>query len=188
MRVVLLLLSLFCVCIPLSAQIKSFRANDALKASAPLKCVEAEEVEVTSTAADVVAGAKDCLKKKRYEEAAALVLVASAFVDYDTRRVVDKTAHAARQAIFADAFAGLSEERMVALFAEIEALALASPRHQAICDHLESLDPPRYFPTYMIAHGMGVFTEDSEPALVEPFDAETAWHTTLEEFTQCDRQ
>lgn len=35
---------------------------------------------------------------------------------------------------------------------------------------------------------MGAFTEDSEPALVEPFDAETAWHTTLEEFTQCDRQ
>jgi len=138
-----------------------------------------------STAADVAAGALHCVKKKRYDDAAALVLIASAFIDFDTRRVVDKSAHAARQALFSKTFDGQPPEKMQDMFLAIEALSPDSPRHGEICQHMEAIGPPSYFSMYMIAYGMKVFIEPEAPHLIEPFDAASAWITSLSEFTNC---
>lgn len=168
-----------------TAQITSFSSKDSLKAQNPLKCVPVEAIRADSSAADVAAGALKCLKKKSYGEAAELTMVASAFANFDTRRVSDKSAHIAQQALFSETFRKQSEERMTELFAHMNQLGPESERHKAICAYLESLGPPSYFPKYMIAHGMATFTGSKEPPLIEPFDAQTSWAATLSEFVNC---
>lgn len=167
------------------ADVTAFEHSDSLKSENPLKCVSPEEVEPTSTAADIAQGALHCFKKRRYEEAAALVFVASAFVDFDTRRVVDSSAHAARQALFAETFSGQSEQKIGEMFQAMDGLSPGSVEHTEICEHLRLIGPPKYFPKYMIAHGLAAFTGSNDQMLVEPFDAESAWSASLTQFTNC---
>lgn len=168
-----------------TAEVTAFKNRDSLRAENPLKCVAAEEVSALSTAADVAAGALRCLKKKRYDDAAELIFVASAYANFDTRRVVDRSAHVAQQTLFSETFSGQSQDKMAGMFQAIEALSPENPRHVEICQHLEAIGPPTYFPKYMIAHGMAVFTDPAAPKLVEPFDASSAWSASLTEFANC---
>ncbi len=167
------------------AQVTSYENPDSLRAENPLECVSATEVAASSSAADVAAGAQHCTENGRFDEAAALLLVSSAFVDFDTRRVADASAHAARQALFANTFSNQSESDMQSLFGALDSLDPSSAEHQRICEHLRDIGPPSYFPKYMIAHGLQAATDPDAPPLIEPFDSARAWEESLTGFIGC---
>ena len=167
------------------AQVTSYENPDSLRAENPLECVSATEVAASSSAADVAAGAEDCTENGRFDEAAALLLVSSAFVDFDTRRVADESAHSARHALFASTFSNQSERDMQSLFGALDSFDPNSPEHQRICEHLRDVGPPIYFPKYMIAHGLQAATDPEAPPLIEPFDSARAWEDSLTGFIGC---
>ena len=167
------------------SDITSYTHADSLKATNPLGCIPFQEIESDSTAADVVAGATECLNEERYAEAAEFVMIASALVNYDTRRVKDRSSHMAQQTLFMQAFTNQPQGTIGKLLDQIDLLTPNSAKHTQICRHLRNIGPPTYFPKYMIAHGMDALNESQNQPLVEPFDAKTAWDTTLTEFTNC---
>ena len=167
-----------------NSQVTNYESKGNLAATNPLVCVSPTSVGPESTAADIAAGGKDCAESSKYNEAAELIMIASAYAYFDTQRVTDKTAHGALNALFAKEFGSLPEAQKNELFSSIDALDNNLPRKSEICSYLISAPPPSYFPNYMIAHGMGAFTGSSKEPLIKGFNASEAWSKSLA-FVKC---
>jgi hypothetical protein len=129
-------------------------------------------------------GAADCLSQEKYQRAAKLVMIASAFAHFDTQRVADRSAHAALQAVFVETFADHPRAEVEAMYAEIQALSPGSEAHKFVCDALWSFGPPTYYPRYMINHGMAAFGGDNDEPLVGDFNPDHAWSGSLGGFVR----
>jgi len=162
-----------------NAQFTNYESEGDLAATNPLPCVSATSVSSASTAADIAAGAKECAFQAKYNESAELIMVASAYAFFDTQRVADKTAHSALSALFAKEFGSLPEKVRNELLSSIDALNNNQPRKNEICSYLLSSSEPSYFPKYMIAHGMGSFTESAKEPLINSFNASEAWSESM---------
>lgn len=169
-----------------SQQVKHFESKGNLISTKPLTCVAATSVSSSSSAADITAGAKACASAGNYKQAAKLVMVASAYAFYDTKRVADKSAHGALNALFAKEFGPLPEKERNSLMANIDALAKDTKTKAEICSFLITSQPPTYMPNYMIAHGMGAFTGGSQEPLVKNFDSKLSWAKAMK-FVKCSR-
>lgn len=167
-----------------TSQVSNYESKGNLAATNPLACVSATSVGPESTAADIAVGAKDCADLSKYKEAAELIMVASAYAFFDTRRVTDKTAHSALNALFAKELGSLPEANRNELFAHIDALDNNQPRKTEICSYLAGAPPPSYFPNYMIAHGMSAFTGSVKEPLIKDFNATEAWSKSMA-FVKC---
>ena len=155
-----------------------------LAATNPLDCVAVEAVSNSHTAADIASGARSCFDEGDDDAMADLMLVASAFAYYDTLRVTDESAHAALTALFADRFADIPSTQRDRVATAIDALADDRDRVGALCAKLADLGPPEYWPTYMLAHGLGTLVgEEKEPA-VRNIDRAAGWKQALS-FTNC---
>lgn len=168
-----------------NSPITNFESKGGLEATNPLACVSATSVGPASTAADIIAGAKDCESQAKLNETAELIMVASAYAFYDTQRVADKTAHSALTALIAKAFGSLPETNRAKLFAGVKALGDDKLRKGAICTYLRSATPPTYFPNYMIAHGMAAFSGAVKEPLIKDFNSDQAWSKSMV-FVKCD--
>ena len=165
--------------------ITSYESAGNLEATNPLGCEPANSVSNNSSAADIVSGAVACVEEERFDDAADLVMVSSAFALFDTQRVADKTAHGALQALYAEAFGSLPEEKASQLNDSINEMSPDNTRAQAICEYLADSEPPAYFPGYMVSHGMGAFSSEPQEPLVEGFDEDAAWVRSLD-FINCN--
>ena len=118
------------------SNITNYETAGNLEATNPLGCEPATDVQPTSSAADVAAGAVACTEEDRFDEAAELVLVSSAYAFYDTQRVADPSAHGALQALFVESFSSLTEEDASQMNDSMNVLTPDNPRHQALCESL----------------------------------------------------
>lgn len=168
----------------LGGQVKKFETEGNLAAENPLPCIRATEVTNTSSAADVVSGAKACVDEGRYTQAAELMMVANAYAFYDTERVADKSAHAALSALFAVHFGSLSTKVREELLAAVFELDENSENKQRLCTFLTESQPPTYMPDYMIAHGMDALIGNNQYPLVSDFKPEKSWGNALN-FVDC---
>lgn len=166
------------------SQTTNYERKGNFAATNPLVCVNSTSVGSESTAADIAAGAKNCTESSKYNEAAELIMIASAYAYFDTQRVTDKTAHGALNALFAKEFGSLPEAKRNELFSSINALDNNQPRKSEICTYLISAPPPSYFPEYMIAHGVGAFTGSTKEPLIKDFSPSEAWSKSMV-FVKC---
>ena len=144
----------------------------------PLACVQAELVKPSDTAADIAAGALDCVEQSDYKKAIELFLISNAYARFDAQRVADQTAHDALNAIYSD---NLSEQQGITLFATAwNFLPADFARFEEVCSFLRSASPPDYYPRYMIAHGQQALNSRGDKALIEDFNASQAWMRSLE--------
>ena len=52
-------------------------------------------------------------------------------------------------------------------------------RFRGLCTMLSALGPPRYRPTYMIAHGLGSFPATQEESPLREIDTAAGWRKAL---------
>ena len=99
-------------------------------------------------------------------------------------RVTDESAHAALTALFADRFADISARQHDRVGTAIDGLAGDASRVVALCAKLRDLGPPEYWPTYMLAHGLGTLIGEQEEPQVREIDRSAGWKKALT-FTKC---
>ena len=157
-----------------------------LAATNPLGCVDAETVIASDTAADIASGARACLDERDYDRMADLIVFASAYAFYDTLRVTDPSAHAAQGALFLDRFEDISRSQRRRLLRAVDRREGDEKRLGELCAMLVAVGPPRYRPTYMIAHGLLSFPGmPKEVTAVREIDRAEGWRKTLVEFVKC---
>ena len=158
---------------------------ESLAATNPLRCVAAETVSASDTAADIASGARACLAERDYDRMADLLLVSNAFAYYDTLRVTDPTAHGALGALFEDRFAYISRSQRRRVLRAVDELRRDEKRVGGLCATLAAVGPPRYRPTYMIAHGLMSFPGVRQGPPLREIDAVAGWRKALVEFIEC---
>jgi hypothetical protein len=68
--------------------------------------------------------------------------------------------------------------------------AADAARHEVLCDQINKIGPPSYFPSYMVNHGLGVtqsaLSNEAPPSPLEPnFNAQAAWALLLTNYLNC---
>lgn len=163
-----------------TAQVTNHRVPGALEPTHLIGCVAVPEVEPHHTAADIAYGARACAEESNFAGSAELILMASAFAFYDTRRVTDPTSHQALNALFAESIGSLPEPLPASVFTEIESLDGSRSRKEEICRTLTAANPPSYVPAYMIAHGMEAVRGGARHYKEPPgFVAQQSWREAL---------
>lgn len=169
------------------AQVTRYVAPGNLQARTDLGCVKAEALQNTYTAADLYQSNADCVKQKDYESAVYSSALAGVYGRYDSLRVADKSAHQAQSALLKNFSNSLSPEEQQKFMGSLAAVAGDPAGLARLCGRIRKIGPPRYFPTYMIQHGMGAFTGDGNNALVDHFDGISAWETALDTYLHCPK-
>ena len=164
----------------------SIEANGNLESPKPLACVDLSQVTNENNPADILNGMRECIKLKDYKNAARLFAIAGVYGKYDTYRVKDKSAHQALLVLQQSIIMNLEESEQKALFESLKKeLAQGSDNLNEICQAIRKIGAPKYYPKYMIQHGIQAFTQNEGNGLNEKFDSEASWNLALKEYLHC---
>jgi hypothetical protein len=129
----------------------------------------------------------DCVRSGDLDAAVELYAFATAFGDYDTKRVADTSAHQAIGALQARYLWTLPEDRKLAFVEYLETSAAAGTKlGRRVCAELRRVGPPAYEPLYMIRHGMNAVLGSGPSAPPDGFSQDVAWASVLESEMKCE--
>lgn len=165
------------------SNVSNYEAAGNLESPKPAGCISVGELSNKQNPVDIFTGLNACLLNNNFSNAAELYLAGMSYGFFDTKRVSDKTAHQAISVLRMNLFGAQPQEILDKLQA---ALTNITSENTAICNSLTKLGAPAYRPTYMIQHGMGAFTgQSNKDGLVENFDSGAAWKDALSTITKC---
>jgi len=172
----------------INAQNISIEADGNLESPNPLVCVDLSEVTNQHNPADILNGLKKCLELKNYEKAAKLFAIAGVFGKYDTYRVKDKSAHQALLVLQQNAVLDIEEKEKNSLIQNLQkTLKLGSSDLNEICQAIQKIGAPKYYPKYMIQHGIQAFSEKKGNGIIENFDSDKSWDLALKNYLHCEK-
>ncbi|OOG47801.1 hypothetical protein B0E50_10120 [Rhodanobacter sp. C01] len=115
-----------------------------------------------------------------------MYIIAGAYGQYDTLRVTDETAHDAPALLRLQAFKPIDVERMKVFQEQILSELQKEKPHSDLCNLLLDLGPPRYYPRYMVQHGMDAFLKPKASDLAPNFDSASHWLVVMKDYLKCD--
>lgn len=167
-------------------QIVNYETKGNLQGSTPVECVEIGKVTSLSTPADIYSAVVKCIDAGEYERAVYLYALGGVYGRFDTLRVSDSTAHQAVQVLQINNFGRLTKEQNETFKKVLLANAeTGSKQFTTLCSKIRRVGYPRYFPTYMIQHGMNAVLGSDNAGINADFDPEKAWEEALTGYLHC---
>ncbi len=163
-----------------SPNFTNYRVEGSLEPTAPLSCVALNEIGNMTTPPDMFAGLAECVKNNKFDRAGRLLYMARLFGIYDAKRVADKTAGQGLTVLQMNTFSQIDQGKAITFQEYIN-----NPKNKknvlaSICVHAKQIGEPRYYPKYMILHGIQAFTGINGDGLEPNFDAAKVWKSILE--------
>ncbi len=166
--------------------IKSIEAEGNLESPKPCGCIELSAVTSENNPADILNGMGKCIEQKEFRKAARLFAIAGVYGTYDSYRVKDKSAHQALLVLQSNIFSKVSEDDKNNLLLSLQGqLKAGSEELSEICNAIRQVGMPKYFPRYMIQHGLQALTGKSGNGLVENFNSQESWDLSLKTYLHC---
>ncbi len=176
MKKMTLLIICFFSAICLFGQIKNYESEGNLECT-PGDLKEISEITNEDNPVSIFGLVKLKVEAGEYDDASIAFFVATVYSVFDTKRVKDKSAH---QAL---AFARMNT---VQDFSVEQAKKFQQSSNNLMKDQkkllnlLKKIGYPKYYPKYMIQHGMSAFTnKKDDDGLVENFDPSATWKELL---------
>ena len=164
----------------------SIEAKGNLESPKPCGCVALSEVTIENNPADILTGMGKCIEQKQFEKAARLFAIAGVYGRYDAYRVKDKTAHQALLVLQQNILGNIDESDKTNLIAAVKSqFKLGSKELSDLCLAIQLVGIPKYYPKYMIQHGIQAFTENEGNGLIEGFNSEESWNLALKSYLHC---
>lgn len=187
MKKILILTLMFLGVMKIQAQeIKSTESEGNLESPKPCGCIDLSEVTNEHNPADILNGMGKCIELKEFDKAARLFVISGVYGKYDTYRVKDKTAHQALKVLQQNALLNVAEEDKDSLVSSLtKTFEEGSAELNNLCDDIRQVGLPKYYPKYMIQHGIQSFKELEGNGLVEEFDSEESWELALKSYLHC---
>jgi hypothetical protein len=172
-----------------AGNITNVRVEGSLAATRQLDCIDLPAVSGDLTPPDLYTAVLQCIALGDYNRAARVFFVASVYSRFDAQRIVDRSASAGGQVLILRTFAGVTAEQKQLFSKAIDTLTKDPQNFQGWCQDIKRLGPPRYFPKYLILHGLNAFTSERplENALLPGFDVEANWARVLETNVHCPK-
>jgi hypothetical protein len=164
----------------------SIEAEGNLESPNPCDCIELSKVTNEHNPADILNGMGKCIELKDFEKAAKLFAIAGVYGEYDTYRVKDKSAHQALLVLQQNILLNVDESDrnnlMNSLKKELES---GSEELNNVCQAIQQVGIPKYYPKYMVQHGIQAFLENEGNGLIEEFNSEESWSLALKNYLHC---
>jgi hypothetical protein len=157
-----------------------------LESTHDVGCIPLSEVENRFTPADLYPGVAACMEQGNVENGAALMFLAGIYSQFDMNRITDSTARQAADALIIRAIVPLPDETKDPVYQEVHRVLQDPQALAAMCASISEVGPPDYHPRYMIQHGMKAANiYDTDPDLVEDFDATAIWTSLMSLYLHC---
>jgi len=167
-------------------EIKSIEAKGNLESPNPCGCIELSEVTNEHNPADILTGMGKCIELKDFNKAAKLFAISGVYGTYDTYRVKDISAHQALLVLQQNILINIEEKEGESLMSSLnKTLKKGSKELTEVCQSIQQIGKPNYFPKYMIQHGIQAFMDNEGNGLVEEFDSEESWDLVLTNYLHC---
>ena len=154
-----------------------------------LPCLDLFEANHRDTPADLYASVKKCVDQGEFEKATRLFALAGVYARFDAERVADPTARGAGQMLILATMGSLTPDAKKRFDDAFKAMTADRSTHRRLCTDIGAIGPPAYFPSYMVAHGMGAITgaASATNALLPNFNASEAWSTLQTTYLMCEK-
>jgi len=172
----------------LAAEFRNYETPGNLESKHDLGCVESDQLNNQHTPADLFRALKKCLAEKKYQPGAFLFAIGGVYGRFDTLRVADQTAHQGVTVLRMQALSIFEKDPDVkSQFTSELKKTLGTPDSlKNVCQEIQRIGPPQYFPRYLIQHGMDAFNpQPNTDGLVSSFDAKVAWKKALDSYLHC---
>jgi hypothetical protein len=164
----------------------SIEANGNLEAPSPCGCIDLLDVKAENNPADILVGMGKCIELKEFEKAVRLFAISGVYGKFDTYRVKDKSAHQALLVLQQNILMNIEEKDQKDFIRSLEKeLKKNSKELNNICESINKVGIPKYYPRYMIQHGIQAFMENAENGLVEDFNSMKSWDLALKTYLHC---
>lgn len=166
----------------------TFRAAGSLESTRRIGCIPLERADNAMTPPDLYLGARECVDRDNFEDAAALFALASVYGRFDAERIADPSAAQAKSVLVMNTFAAVPKEKRARLNEALAGLAKNPDRHRKLCRDVQQVGMPGYHPAYMILHGIEAFSPkpDDNP-LRRDFDAPGFWKHLQSVYLHCPK-
>lgn len=166
-----------------AADVKNFESKGNLESKHTVNC--SQKLSSKYSPSDLFKAVAKCVAGEKYEDAVLPYILALTYGAFDRARVADQTAHQAIAALTMQEMGGLEEAKIAKFDAEVKKTIEGKKMRAKICQKINRIGRPQYFPTYMIQHGMDSFIAPEAKALVKNFKAKKAWKDALESVAKC---
>ncbi|MEN3324701.1 hypothetical protein VP395_13245 [Mariniflexile soesokkakense] len=164
----------------------SFEAEGNLESPNPCDCVELLDVTNENNPADILIGMGKCMESKQFEKAARLFMIAGVYGKYDAFRVKDRSAHQAILVLQQNILLNVDESDRNSLMNSLKKyLDPTSEEVTNVCQVIQQIGIPKYYPKYMVQHGIQAFLESEGNGLNMEFDSEKSWNLVLKNYLHC---
>lgn len=172
-----------------NGNITNIRAEGSLAPTQQLACIDLKDVTAEQTPPDFFTAVSSCIAQADYDRAARIFLVASVYSRFDAQRINDKSAAGGGQVMIIRTFEKFTPEQRQTFGMAVDRLTKTPENFQAWCSNIKRLGPPKYFPRYLILHGMAAFTNPTPlaNAMAPDFDLEANWARVLETNVRCPK-
>lgn len=165
------------------------RLEGSLESRQNIGCIRIDEAKPTYTAADLYAAVPVCVKAERYDDAAHLFYLAGMTLRFDTERIADRSVGMAREMLVRRTLTSFPKEQSEKVLAAIQSGANDPKKLAAVCEAVDKVGPPSYFPEYLVLHGIAAYgkADPFKDALVPDFDGAAKWRELKDKYLHCPR-
>ncbi len=152
-----------------------------------MACVAYSSLDTTSAPTDLYSGLHDCVGSNRYLDAVGLYAIASVYSEFDSRRILKDSIRPAGRNLHLSALSTRSHSARSSFIEELNRTMGDPVRMAGICAGIRQVGYPTYHPRYMIQNGMRVSSGEgmSSGDLIDDFDPDSAWSSSLETTLHC---
>ena len=160
-----------------------------LAATRELACIDMAQAQNVFTPPDLHTAVAKCVAESRFTGAAQLFLLAGLYSSFDAERVADRSARGGGQVLNARTVAMFSMAQREKLSVATVALLQDAGALRNLCNGVQRLGPPDYFPKYLVLHGANAATSSAplDNALAPGFDADAAWVRMQQTYLRCPK-
>ncbi len=171
-----------------SGNIKKHWAEGSLASTQTVGCIPLAQAKNTFTPPDLYKGVEACVAQDNYDLAVRLFILAGIYSWFDADRITDKTAAQARTILITNTFATIPQGKKAKFSKALERLTKNPDPAlvEKLCNEVQKVGAPNYYPSYMILHGIKTFTGNPhEEALLKDFNASNVWKSLQSEYLHC---
>lgn len=157
-----------------------------LESSVETKCLDQTSANSLHTPVALSSAMIDCVRQSRLDDAVFLYAMSGVYGNFDSLRVSDPSAPQAVSVLRMAVMDSLTDQQK-AVFKQRVVERLQNQDYRArVCNQIDRIGPPQYFPNYMIQHGMAAIVGPrSDNGLKPRFDEKVAWKGALNSYLHC---
>lgn len=151
------------------------------------ECLEQGTISTTKTPFDLWRSIPTCVAEDKHEQAVFMYGLAGSLGIYDSMRVKDQSAHQAAKILPMAGQSAMGKERFLLFQKMVRERFGDESNRSKFCAAYKGMQPPTYFPTYMVNHGLAYLSGSKTDPLVSGFIESEAWPKAVEAYMQCPK-